>query len=69
MVDESLLVGHECFAGWLEGGIESWIASGRPVERFEVVDANQVRKAILDGAAVLDVREPNEFQSGHVNTT
>ncbi|MCI0438265.1 MAG: MBL fold metallo-hydrolase [Chloroflexi bacterium] len=66
VVDESLLVGYERFGGWLEGGMEVWEARGLPVQRFEVVNASQARKAIRDGAAVLDVREDNEFESGHI---
>ena len=67
VIDESLLVGHERFAGWLEGGMEAWIASGRPVEdRIKVVNAVQAHRAVLKGVTVLDVREPGEFQSGHI---
>jgi glyoxylase-like metal-dependent hydrolase (beta-lactamase superfamily II) len=65
--DESLLVGHERFAGWLDGGIEAWIASGKPVaDPIEIVNADQARKAMLDGAGILDVREPDEFEAGHI---
>ena len=66
IMDESLLVGYERFAGWLEGGIDAWTAAGKPVERSGLVDAQTARKAILDGATVLDVREPGEFASGHI---
>ena len=66
VIDESLLVGHERFVGCLAGGVESWIASGRPVQRAELVDAVQARKALLDGAVGLDVREQREFESGHI---
>ena len=66
IIDESLLVGHERFAGWLDGGMEKWTAGGLPVERIEVVDAVQARQALVDGAVALDVREQNEFESGHI---
>ena len=66
VVEESLLVGYERFAGWLEGGMEAWTAAGKAVERSALVDAQEARKAVLDGAAVLDVREPGEFASGHI---
>ncbi len=66
VVDESLLVGYERFGGWLEGGMEAWEAHGLPAQRFEVVNASQARDAIRDGAAILDVREENEFRSGHI---
>ena len=66
VVEESLLVGYERFAGWLEGGMEAWTAAGKAVERSALVDAQEARKALLAGAAALDVREPDEFASGHI---
>ena len=67
VIDESLLVGHERFGGWLDGGIEAWIAADLAVQSIAVVDALRARKALLDGAAILDVRERDEFESGHVD--
>ena len=65
--DESLLVGHERFAGWLDGDIEAWIKSGKPIaDPIEILNADQARKAVLVGASVLDVREPDEFEAGHI---
>ncbi len=66
IVDESLVVGYEHFAGWLDGGMEAWMDSGGPVEQTRLVDADLARKALLDGAAALDVREPEEFVAGHI---
>jgi hydroxyacylglutathione hydrolase len=66
VVDESLLVGYEHFAGWLAGGMEAWAASGRPVQEAKLVDARQARQALQEGAVSLDVREQQEFESGHI---
>jgi rhodanese-related sulfurtransferase len=66
VLEESLLVGYEHFAGWLGGGIEAWAAAGKPVGRTEPVDASGARKALLDGAVALDVREPSEHEGGHI---
>jgi glyoxylase-like metal-dependent hydrolase (beta-lactamase superfamily II)/rhodanese-related sulfurtransferase len=66
IVEESLLVGYERFAGWLEGGVEAWAKAGKPLATSLLVDAPEARKALLDGAFALDVREPNEFAAGHV---
>ena len=66
VIEESLLVGHELFAGWLDRGMNSWIASKLPVQGTEVVDAGRAREALVDGALALDVRERNEFESGHI---
>jgi rhodanese-related sulfurtransferase/glyoxylase-like metal-dependent hydrolase (beta-lactamase superfamily II) len=66
VVEESLLVGYERFGGWLDGGIEAWMSAGKAVEQSALVDAHEARQAILGGAAVLDVREPDEVQSGRI---
>lgn len=66
VVDESLLVGYERFAGHLDGGIDSWLASGRPVRQVELIGPAHARTALERGAVALDVREPSEFAAGHV---
>jgi hydroxyacylglutathione hydrolase len=66
VVDQSLLVGYERFAGWLDGGITAWQAAGLPVATSMLVDAAAARAAVLDGAIPLDVREPAEYAAGHI---
>jgi rhodanese-related sulfurtransferase len=66
LVDQSLLVGYERFAGWLDGGIRAWAASGRELATTELVDASRARKYLLEGATSLDVREKDEYRDGHV---
>ena len=66
VIADSLLVGHEGFAGWLEGGMEAWAENGLPVVRGQLLDARQSHDSWVDGAVALDVRETREFQSGHL---
>ncbi|HXG37025.1 MAG TPA: rhodanese-like domain-containing protein [Dehalococcoidia bacterium] len=66
VIDESLLVGYERFAGWLEGGIQAWQRAGLELASTSTLDAAAARKAVLDGVAIVDVREPNEFAAGHL---
>jgi hydroxyacylglutathione hydrolase len=66
VVAESLLVGHENFAGWLEGGIDAWSAVCLPLQATAELDPEAANDAIGEGAQVLDVREPGEFEAGHV---
>ena len=49
VIEQSLLVGHERFAGWLEGGMESWAARGLLVQGAKLMGASQARKALLEG--------------------
>lgn len=66
MVEESMQVGCEDFAGWLAGGMKAWIEAGRPVSATELVDPDQASEAIDSGAIPLDVREPGEFAGDHL---
>lgn len=66
MIEECLLVGYQRFAGVLEGGMEAWSKAGREVARAELARASRVRRMLSDGAVAVDVRELNEFKSGHV---
>lgn len=66
VVDESLLVGYERFAGWLAGGMAAWQTAGLPVATSALVEAQAAHDAVLDGAVALDVREPGEYAAGHI---
>ena len=54
--------------GFLEGGMTSWRSEGRPVERIELIDVDELAER-LEGASpplVLDVRDADEFAEGHI---
>lgn len=60
LVRQCLDIGHERLLGELEGGIDAWTASGRPIARIDVVDATHLAPALLD------VRQGSEYAEGHV---
>jgi glyoxylase-like metal-dependent hydrolase (beta-lactamase superfamily II) len=66
LIDESLLVGYEHLLGVLEGDIPAWERAGLPFLTCGLITAAAAKRALLDGATVLDVREPSEFASGHI---
>jgi hydroxyacylglutathione hydrolase len=67
---QALRIGFEPPAGYLDGGIEAWRRSGRPVETGEALDpgrlASQLSAGGPDAPFVIDVRQPSEYESGHV---
>ncbi len=54
--------------GFLEGGMTAWRIDGRPVERIEWIDPEELarRVATADGPVVLDVREDSEYEAEHI---
>jgi glyoxylase-like metal-dependent hydrolase (beta-lactamase superfamily II) len=64
VIDQSLLVGYERFAGWLAGGIHAWRHFAKPITEHPLIDAQQASRLLKDGAAALDVRETSETWSG-----
>lgn len=66
LVEESLLVGYERFAGYLDGGIKAWVAADRPVTSVPFLGPDDARRALEEGALPLDVREPDEVEQGTI---
>jgi glyoxylase-like metal-dependent hydrolase (beta-lactamase superfamily II)/rhodanese-related sulfurtransferase len=60
LVRQCLDVGHEQLAGQLDGGIDAWMRSGRAVSTIPLVEPGEMR------GRVIDVRQANEYVSGHV---
>lgn len=42
------------------------MATKDPREPFSRIDVNEAKEMMGDGAAVIDVREPHEYDAGHV---
>lgn len=60
LVRQCLTIGFEDLAGYLEGGIDAWTASGRATETITVVEPDGRR------GTTLDVRQEHEQRAGHV---
>ncbi len=67
VVEESLLVGQENFAGWLEGGMQAWERAGLPTRETRSIAPDEARRLLQDGVLAFDVREPSEFEAGHLD--
>ena len=61
VVWQALKIGYDRIAGELAGGLSTWTAAGGATARIALVTAESIGKA-----TVLDIRQDNEFASGHV---
>jgi hydroxyacylglutathione hydrolase len=60
LVRQALSVGLEHLAGELAGGLDAWHDAGLPVASIDLVDSSEL------SGTVLDVRQDNEYQTGHI---
>ncbi|MCH2023873.1 MAG: MBL fold metallo-hydrolase [Saprospiraceae bacterium] len=60
-------VGYDNTIGYLEGGIDSWIESGKPIDKIESITATELENKLqTETGIVLDVRKPSEYESEHI---
>jgi hydroxyacylglutathione hydrolase len=54
--------------GYLEGGMTAWRSEQRPVERIDLIDVDDLATRLRDGDSpvVLDVRDDDEWERGHI---
>jgi rhodanese-related sulfurtransferase len=55
--------------GYLHGGMTAWRSEQRPVERIELIDPSTLAERLSANGGeltVLDVRDADEFRSGHI---
>ncbi len=60
LVRQCLDVGVENLLGELDGGIDAWSESGRPIAQIPIVDSETL------APTVIDVRQRNEYEEGHI---
>jgi len=54
-------------AGYLDGGMDAWIESGHPVESAPQIDIHDLyHRLSSNGLQVLDVRDKEEWEEGHI---
>ena len=63
-----LRIGFDTVSGTLEGGVDAWAASGRPLTAFETAEIAELASWILSNeqVTVVDVRNEDEWVHGHV---
>lgn len=59
-------VGYDNTLGYLEGGIAAWKNAGKELDTIAQVNATTTAELAAQGANILDVRKPSEFEAEHV---
>ena len=55
--------------GFLEGGMTAWRLDGRPIERIELIDPEELARRVGEGSGgpvILDVRNASEYAAEHI---
>ena len=69
MVRQLFRIGYDRINGYLDGGLDAWKGSGLPTESNNPIDLDALKE--LSGSPVapliLDVRQRNEYLSGHIS--
>ena len=69
MVRQLIRIGYDRLNGFLAGGVDAWKAAGLPAistSRIDLESLNDLRNQ-PQAPIVIDVRQRNEFQSGHIS--
>jgi hydroxyacylglutathione hydrolase len=59
-------VGYENVRGYLQGGIEAWSKTNRPIATVASIEPSDFHDLVVSGMTVLDVRNIGEFENGHI---
>ncbi|WP_276132460.1 MBL fold metallo-hydrolase [Polluticoccus soli] len=60
-------VGYDYSIGYLEGGFESWLKSGKETDTIESISADELsRLGQNEKLEIIDVRKSSEYQSEHI---
>ena len=61
-------IGYDNIHGYLSGGIQSWVYSGRPVDSLAIDSAQALQNAMDEGKEIslIDVRTPGEWEGGNI---
>ena len=69
IVRQLIRIGYDRFNGYLAGGLEAWQQAGLPLEgsnQINLEDLNELTGHSA-GSLIIDVRQRNEFQAGHIS--
>jgi hydroxyacylglutathione hydrolase len=59
-------VGYDNCMGYLQGGFDSWKNSNHQISTIDRIDAKSLESLNLVGETIIDIRNPREFELGHI---
>jgi glyoxylase-like metal-dependent hydrolase (beta-lactamase superfamily II)/rhodanese-related sulfurtransferase len=60
-------IGYEAVDGYLQGGVDAWVETGRPIRSYPVASIDELATAVgEERPRVLDVRQQSEWDAGHL---
>jgi hydroxyacylglutathione hydrolase len=67
-VRQLIRIGYDNLLGYLEGGVAAWARAGYPVAEMRSLTVHALRERLPAGEAltVLDVRQDDEWEGGHI---
>lgn len=68
MVTELHRIGYDRILGYLGGGVNAWLMSGRPVEQLGQISPQQLQRLLgPDCPLIFDVRTPAEYHTARIH--
>lgn len=61
-----LRIGYELPVGWLAGGMGAWRTAAKPLTPSGLIAVNELNERLGRDIEVLDVRQPAEWERGHI---
>jgi glyoxylase-like metal-dependent hydrolase (beta-lactamase superfamily II)/rhodanese-related sulfurtransferase len=61
-------IGYDQVQGYLAGGVDAWLTSGRPVDSYRVAGLDELCRRYRSASPpnILDVRQDTEWSDGHI---
>ena len=60
-------VGFDNVVGYLEGGFEAWLNSGKETDKIDRISASEFANRFNENSKVIDVRKIGEYSSEHID--
>ena len=68
MITRLSRVGFDNVIGYLEGGFETWVKSGKETDKVDRITPEEFEKRVKIGEnTVIDIRKESEYEAEHID--